>query len=164
MIDAKLIMPFIRSVQNVFETMLQLPVRTGQPSVKAPGEGAADVSGIISLSGDVEGSVVLSMPTATAERAVSLFTGADLAHTHEDFADAVGELINMISGGAKAQLGFASVSISCPSVVIGGRHAVFAAKDVTCIQIPCDSDIGSFSVNVSFRNLAALHLTKASAA
>ena len=144
-------MPFVTSVQRVFETMLQLPVNVGQPSLAKGVEPTYDVSGIIGMSGDVEGSVVLSFPIAVAERVVSLFTGSELAHTHEDFPDAVGELVNMISGNAKAQFAGKKVSISCPSVVIGKNHQVFGRKDVVCIELPCSSDVGDFAVEIAIR-------------
>jgi len=141
--------PFVMSVQNVFETMLQLPVQLGQPSVKRQDDPSFDVSGIIAMSGDLEGSIVLSFPTATAERVVSLFVGEDLSQAHEDFADAVGELVNMVSGGAKARFEGKQVSISCPSVVVGDGHQVYQRKDVVRIVIPCESDAGHFAVEVS---------------
>ncbi len=140
---------FAKSVQNVFETMLQLPVTLGTPSVKDGGRPSYDVSGIVGMSGDVEGTVILSFPTATAERVVSLFTGMELACTHEDFADAVGELVNMVSGGAKARFNGKAVSISCPSVVIGSDHLVFTRKDMLAVLIPCSSECGDFAVEVS---------------
>lgn len=149
--DQSYIIPFIKSVQNVFETMLQLPVQMGQPELKHPGDSGHDVSAIIGMSGDVEGSVVLSFPTATAERVVALFTGMELASDHEDFADAVGELVNMVSGGAKAQFQDKEVTISCPSVVVGQSHQVYGRKDVVAICIPCESDCGEFNVEVSIR-------------
>ena len=152
--DSAYILPFISSIQNVFETMLQLPVQVGSPELKQTGGPNFDISGIIGLSGDVEGSVVLSFPTASAERIVNIFTGMELDHTHEDFADAVGELVNMISGGAKAKFVDKEVSISCPSVVVGDDHKVFGRKDVVSIVIPCSSDCGDFSVEVSIRQVA----------
>lgn len=154
--DQSYIIPFIKSVQNVFETMLQLPVQVGKPTLKGASEPSFDVSGIIGMSGDVEGSVVLSFPTATAERVVSLFTGTELSHTHEDFADAIGELVNMVSGGAKAQFQGKNVAITCPSVVIGQNHQVFNRKDVVAITIPCQSDVGDFNVEVSLKLGAAV--------
>ena len=149
--DSTYIVPFVNSIQNVFETMLRLPVQIGEPELKRSGSPSFDISGIIGMSGDVEGSVILSFPTATAERTVSIFTGVDLSKSHEDFSDAIGELINMISGGAKAQFTGKNVSISCPSVVIGADHVVFGRKDVVCILIPCESDCGNFAVEVSIR-------------
>lgn len=147
--DPAYITPFVGSISNVFETMLQLPVTVGTPSIKNSGAPSYDVSGIIGMTGDVEGTVVLSFPTSTAERAVTLFTGMELKADHEDFADAVGELVNMVSGGAKAQFTGKSVGISTPSVIIGSEHAVYGRKDMTTVEIPCSCDIGDFNVEVA---------------
>jgi CheY-specific phosphatase CheX len=57
----------------------------------------------------------------------------------------------MVSGGAKAQFTGKEVSISCPSVVVGQSHQVYGRKDVVAIAIPCDSDCGTFDVEVSIR-------------
>ena len=149
--DSSYIMPFVTSIQNVFETMIQLPVQVGKPTLKATGAPSFDISGIIGMSGDVEGSVVLSFPTVTAERIVSLFTGMEMPHMHEDFPDAIGELVNMISGGAKAKFTGKQVSISCPSVVIGSEHIVVGRKDVVCVILPCSCDCGDFAVEVFLR-------------
>ncbi len=153
--DSSYIMPFVSSIQNVFSTMLQLQVQVQKPTIKNADTLAYDVSGIIGMSGDVEGSVALSFPTATAERVVTLFTGMELTAGHEDFADAIGELVNMISGSAKAQLVDKEVSISCPTVVIGDQHQVHGRKDVLTISIPCESDCGNFTVEVSTRRVAS---------
>ena len=154
--DSSYVMPFITSIQNVFETMLQMPVQVAKPVLKKAGQPSYDVSGIIGMSGDVEGSVVLSFPTATAERVVSLFTGMDLTHTHEDFPDAIGELTNMISGSAKAKFTGMQVTISCPSVVVGCDHIVFGRKDVVCVLLPCKSDCGEFAVEVFLKQQATV--------
>ncbi len=150
--NSSYIMPFVDSVNNVFETMLQMPVNVGDPAIKPHETPAADVSGIIGMTGDVDGTVVLGFPTTTAERAVAVFTGMEIHADHEDFADAIGELVNMISGGAKAKFQGKKADISCPSVVVGAGHSVFGRKDVKCIRIPCDCDLGEFYVDVAIRD------------
>ena len=147
--DPAYITPFVGSISNVFETMLQLPVNVGTPGIKSNSTPSYDVSGIIGMTGDVEGTVVLSFPTSTAERAVTLFTGMELAADHEDFADAIGELVNMVSGGAKAQFTGKDVGISTPTVIVGSDHNVYGRKTMTTIEIPCTCDIGEFNVEVS---------------
>jgi chemotaxis protein CheX len=150
--DARDIVPFVRSVQNVFDTMLQVHVDTQKPRVREASDPCYDVSGIIGMSGDVSGLIVLSFPTDTAERLVTLFTGVHLDADHEDFADAIGELVNMVAGGAKAQFDHRSVSISCPSVVVGAQHRVFSQKSRPIIEIPSDCECGPFSVMVSMKD------------
>lgn len=154
-VDSQYILPFIDSVTNVFETMLQLKVEVGTPSIKPAESSSHDVSGIIGMSGDVEGTVVLGFPTSSAERAVSVFTGMEMDAQHEDFADAIGELVNMVSGGAKAKFTNRKVSITCPSVIVGQHHTVSGRKDIVTIHIPVDCDLGGFSVDVSIRDAAA---------
>ncbi len=151
--DQAFIMPFVKSVKNVFETMLQMPVKVGTPSIKNDDTKPLDISGIISFSGQVEGSTVLSLPMDTAVKAVGQFLGVEMdpKEEEEDFVDAIGELINMISGNAKAQFPTEKVSISCPSVVIGEGHAVFGQKDVVTITIPCKCEAGEFRLDVSFK-------------
>ncbi|RMH30124.1 MAG: chemotaxis protein CheX [Planctomycetota bacterium] len=153
--DPNLITPFMQSVQNVFSTMLQLPVEIGEPAVKADAATTYDVSGIIGMSGDVVGAVVLSFPKETAERIVALFTGQDTSPEDEDFADAIGELVNMVAGGAKGMFQKRQASISCPSVVIGKSHIVSRPKGVPCISIPCETDCGSLCIEVGIRDAAA---------
>ncbi|TVQ33276.1 MAG: chemotaxis protein CheX [Phycisphaeraceae bacterium] len=150
--DAGYITPFMQSTQNVFATMLQLQVQIGEPRVKTDRAASYDISGIIGMSGDVTGSVVLSFPTETAERVVSLFTGEEITKAHDDFADAVGELVNMIAGGAKGRFKDRKVSISCPSVVVGKDHVVSTQKDVPCIAIPCETDCGQFVIEISIQD------------
>ena len=147
--DSNDILPFIKSTKNTFETMLQMPVECGAPELKKGDAPTFDVSAIIGMSGDVEGSVILSFPQETARRVVAVFTGADAPNNPEELADAVGELVNIVAGGAKAQFKGKNVSISCPSVVIGPSHSVFGAKDVVCVVIPCNCDCGNFCVEVA---------------
>ena len=147
--DSTFITPFVKSVQNVFGTMLQLTVQVDEPQLKKDEDPSFDVSAIIGMSGDIDGSVVLSFPTTTAERVIALFTGEEMTTDDPDFADAIGELVNMVTGGAKGQFEGKRVNITCPSVVVGQAHRVFSRKDVVCITIPCDCDCGNFNVEVS---------------
>jgi len=149
--DASYITPFMTSIQNVFSTMFQLPVEIGEPRIKTDSKTTHDVSGIIGVSGEMTGTIVLSMPSDTAESIVTLFTGMEMDADSDDFADAIGELINMISGNAKAEFQRKAVSISCPSVVIGAGHRVSSGAGVPCVVIPCHTDCGEVVLEVALR-------------
>ena len=85
--------------------MLQMEVDVDSPKIKPPGKSTDDdISGIISLSGDVERAVTMSFPNETGKQVVAKFVGEELATDHEDFTDAIGELVNMVTGGAKVKL------------------------------------------------------------
>ena len=52
--DSSYIIPFVKSVKNVFNTMFQMVVQVDKPLIKQPDAGTShDISGIIELSGDV---------------------------------------------------------------------------------------------------------------
>lgn len=154
--DPAFITPFIASIQNVFSTMMQLGVNIGDPRIKDSPGTTYDVSGIIGMSGDVIGSVVLSFPAATAARLVSLFTGTEMKSDNPDFPDAIGELANMVSGNAKGMFaGKRKVQISVPNVVIGPNHTVARPRDIPCIVIPCVTDCGDFVVEVCIQERPA---------
>lgn len=148
--DARYINPFVASVKNVFKTMLATELVVGKPFITPPSkEPDADVSAVIGLSGDAVGCVVLSYVMETAVKAASRFAGTDLDSKHPDFADALGELANMVAGHAKAQMADLDVSISLPSVVIGAHHIVSQSKQSPRLALPCDSDLGRFHVEVA---------------
>lgn len=139
------------SINHVSQTMLDLPIRIGQPALRKEVSGTFDASAIIGLSGDCVGTVAMSYPAATAKAMVSRFIGSDVDEHDASFADALGELANMVTGAAKAKFEGMSVSISCPSVIVGAGHQVFQQRDMPVIEIPCDSDAGAFTVQVSIR-------------
>ena len=153
--DASYITPFMTSIQNVFSTMFQLPVEIGEPSIKTDNAATHDVSGIIGVSGEMVGTIVLSMPKDAAMSIVTLFTGMEMDEDGEDFVDAVGELVNMISGNAKAEFQRKGVSISCPSVVIGSGHRVSTPSGTACVKIPCNTDCGEVVLEIAIREAAA---------
>lgn len=163
--DASLITPFINAIQNVFSTMFQLPVAVGDPRIKTDRKATHDVSGIIGVSGEMVGTIVLSMPLDTAGSIVTLFTGTEVDTDSADFADAVGELVNMISGNAKAEFQRKGVSISCPSVVMGAGHTIAVQSGTPCVLIPCTTDCGEVVLEVALREAEAeVTSTKTSAA
>lgn len=154
--DPAFIAPFIASVQNVFSTMMQLNVTVGDPSIKTDPAPSYDVSGVIGMSGEIVGSVVLSFTRESAAAIVSLFSGSKLEPSDPDFADAIGELVNMVSGNAKGQFpGNKKVSISCPTVIVGRDHHVARQKDTPCVVIPCATDCGELVIEIAIRPAAA---------
>lgn len=147
--DVKFINPFVNSIMNVFETMLGTKVQIGKPMLKSEDMVTAEVSGIIGLSGDVQGSVVLSFPGNVACKVASQFSGEEMTVEHADFTDAIGELANMVAGNAKKDFVGYNASISLPSVIIGPGHKVSQSKASPFLVIPCNTDLGKFNVEVA---------------
>lgn len=149
-INVKLIVPFINATRNLLSTMVGITSTIDRPSVKAVPIPAYDVSAIVGFSGELLGSVVVSFPKEVAEKIVSALSCAPIDSNHPDFPDGVGELANMIAGGAKKDLGV-NASISCPSVIIGSGHTIARLRDVPCLVIPCQTPFGTFAIEVSIK-------------
>lgn len=153
-ITPDMITPFINAVRQVFQKMVRVEATIQTPYLKTHAGSTYEVCGIIGLSGQVTGSVVVSFSDAAAEKLVESFAGAKLDKVSPDFADAIGELANMIAGSAKQHLG-GRASISTPNVVIGSGYSVASPSGVPCVVIPCSSPFGKFAVEVSIKRNAA---------
>jgi len=149
-IDPKLIVPFVNSVRNVFATMVRVKTEVDRPHVKGTPVPLYDVSSIIGFSGDIVGTVVVSFQLSAAKKLVAAFAGVEMDERSADFADALGELANMIAGGAKKDIGV-NASISTPSVIMGQGHHIAPLKDVPCLVIPCRTPVGDFAVEISIK-------------
>ncbi len=146
--DVRYINPFVKSICNVFDTMCGLQVTVGKPGMKTDHLPLTDVSSVIGFSGDAAGSVVLDFSFDIASKIASTFAGTEITPEHPDFADALGELTNMIAGGAKCQFEGLNISISLPNVIVGHNHNVSASKVAPRIVIPCTTNVGTFHVEV----------------
>src|SRR4051794_3696586 len=94
---------FVDATTSVFEMMLGTTLSPRDP-VTASGKPAHAISGVIGLSGDAKGLVVLSLCRDVALSATEALLGARPAEMDASVADTVGELTNMVAGAAKAKL------------------------------------------------------------
>lgn len=147
--DVRYINPFIEAVQNLFATMLETEIFISKPFVQTDNTQAADVSAVIGLSGDAVGSIALCFPMKSAVSAAGKFAGVEMSRDHEDFADALGELANIIAGQAKAKLDGLSCTVSLPTVIIGKNYVLSNSRSTPRLVLPCDSALGRFSLEVS---------------
>lgn len=151
---AEYINPFITSTVNVFSTMLQCELERGPLEVKASFTPLHEVSGIIGMSGKAVGTVVVSLCREVALRATEALLGERPDLINADVIDTVGELANMIAGGAKTQLEELSMSVSLPSVICGKNQSLTFPSQTTPIVIPFHSGWGPLSIEVGLVSVA----------
>lgn len=145
---AEFINPFITSLNNTFQTMLSCRVRRGELSLKESGRSSHEISGVIGLTGKAVGTVVLSLSREVALRAASTLLLAETTEVDADVLDAVGELTNMVAGGAKAQLEVYELAVSLPNVITGKDHEVHFPSNVTPICISFETEWGPLTLEV----------------
>lgn len=145
---AEYINPFMTSLANAFDTMLSCPVHRGKLAFKSAETPVFEVSGVIGLSGQAVGTVVLSLSREVAIKAASTMLMMDATELNSDVVDAVGELTNMVAGAAKAELEELKLSISLPNVIIGVGHEVHFPSNVTPICVPFTCEWGPLAIEV----------------
>ena len=101
--DVELAKPFVKAAVDVLSTMAFIQPNPGKPFVKKNNIATGDVTGLVGLTGEKNGSVSLSFGKKCAVAIVKNMLG-ELEDVMQDVKDAVGELTNMISGQARAGL------------------------------------------------------------
>jgi chemotaxis protein CheX len=147
--------PFIRSLDNAFRTMLGCEVRRGAISIKNGASPNYDISGVIGLSGQAIGTVVLSLSENVARNAAATMLMTEITEINADVVDAVGELANVVAGAAKAELEQYQLSASLPSVITGRDHIVRFPSNVTPICVPFETKWGPLTLEVGFAPVPA---------
>lgn len=151
------IQPFIKVCKNVFKDFLNLELDAKLPYFMEKDAATEwDVSGVIGLTGEARGSVVISLREQLAKKLTSILTGTEHKELDADVVDAVGELINIIAGNAKQELEEAfRLVISLPTIVRGKEHSISwpdGQARVICIPFVI-SDEDSFTLSVALESV-----------
>ncbi len=146
--------PFLSAVHNTFTTMLATEARRGDLSLGDPRHRTHPISGIIGLSGNASGTVVINLSEEVALAAASKLLLEDKQEVDSEVLDAVGELANMIAGQAKVDLEQYALSVSLPNVVTGEGHEVRFPSATPPLCVPFESDYGPFRLEVGFEPAA----------
>ncbi len=126
--DVKYINPFLEATIDVIKTMASLDVVLGGPPIlKKDNIAVGDVTGIIGLTGDNQGSLSVSFNFRLIKNIMTNMLGEEIKEIIPEVLDAVGELTNMISGDARsklhAELGI-DLRAAIPTVVSGEGHKI----------------------------------------
>jgi len=140
--------PFVGSITSVFRTMLGCSLTRGEPYAKISAEPEYELNGVVRLSGKAEGTVVLRLSWETARNLTAALLRQRPSEIETDVTDAVGELANMVAGGAKAQLEQFALEASLPTVTVGKDADVEFPEGATPICIPFESELGPICLEV----------------
>jgi chemotaxis protein CheX len=146
--NAKYITPIIVSVQNVFETMIQLPVVSGKQFFKKEKRPTTDVICMITMSGPVSGFICLGISMKLAFLLSSKLLECQVSEANGDCIDAIGEITNMIAGNAKSEFPDDGIIISVPKVVFDTAKEPYPTA-APVISIPFETQGEVFLVDMS---------------
>ena len=150
---AALISHFQEATVAVLQTMAAIEVEAGQPCIKTGFTSRGDISAVVGLTGETQGSLSLSFPKDCICHIVSRMFGEPCGDINEEVKDAVGELTNMISGDARRRLEAAGILLSgaIPSVISGPGHEIRHATKEPIISIPFHTGNGDFHIELCFK-------------
>jgi len=150
--------PFIESVYELFTTMLSAKATRRKAALSEGAGGGSEVTALIGWSGPARGTIALALPEETALSLAARLLSTEMKEVDETVMDAVSELVNIIAGGAKAKFsqsqGIGTIDLSLPTV-IAGQYDVEYPSQTTWIEVPFDSDLGSFSLRVAFESVGS---------
>jgi chemotaxis protein CheX len=152
-VNAEFINPFIAALLNVISTMAQIELVPGKPQKKTDPLARGDVSGLIGMVGDdIKGSLSITFETSIALKVMQNMLGEHLEAVNDDVADMVGEVTNMICGGAKnelSKLGY-NFGMATPVVVFGKDHTLSHTASGRKLIMPFASDHGKIFLEMCF--------------
>jgi len=148
--------PFINASIDVFKTFAGVLSLPGRPRVRTKPEAAGDINGFIKLNGHgINGYFVIHFSEGFLNKIlVTLFDGHTTASQTELF-DLAGELTNMITGAAKAELskkGF-FFDVAVPMISHTTPQIPSDLKNNPVIIVPFETRAGQFNIEASIRTI-----------
>jgi chemotaxis protein CheX len=143
----------IDSTQEVFETMVFIDAVPGTPHPSMPGEPRAEVVATIALTGPSNAVVTIYGSTIMAKTIAASMLGMAAEEINDEYADAIGELGNMIAGSFRNRMTAAggTWAISVPTVTVGQRIFTHYPEDVGRVVCPFEFSGNQLSVELVLR-------------
>lgn len=152
--DARYINPVLTALINVLTTMAQITPKVGKPATKQGNIAPGVITGIIDLDGkQAKGSVAISFSKGVALDLTNRMLRMELKEIDDQVKDLVGEMANMVAGGAKRIMeedGF-DFNLTLPAVISGDNHEIIHKVDGPTIVLPFKVDSGEFFVEICFQ-------------
>jgi chemotaxis protein CheX len=153
LMNVDFINPFLSSMLNVMSTMAQIKLTPLKPKLKKDPTAMGDVSGLIGMvSEQNKGSLSITFEGGLALATMKNMVGEGPDEINEEITDLVGEITNMVAGGAKRMLsekGF-EFDMATPVVVSGKDHTISHKSDGPIVIIPLTCDLGKAYIEFSF--------------
>ena len=148
-----LINPVQESVVNILSTMANLLPQTEEPTLKTGEFDSGDVTGIIDLvSNEKTGSIAISFSRPVVNEIAKRMLGMEENVPDSELKDLVGEITNMMAGGAKGMLYEKGLEfdMAIPRVVEDSTNQISHKVQGPIVVLPFITDYGKFFVELCF--------------
>ena len=151
--NVEFINPFLSSMLNVMSTMAQMELTPEKPKLKSDDIAKGDVSGLIGMVSDqAKGSLSITYEGSLAVATMKKMVGEGPDEVNDEIIDLVGEITNMVTGGAKRMLsekGF-EFDMATPMVVSGIDHTIHHKAEGPVVIIALNSPHGKAYIEFCF--------------
>lgn len=141
---------FVNAARRICSELLDLETQVLTPRLMNCHAPRHYITGIISLSGDREGTVSMGFDRMVAVRATEYLLGNRPSKINAQVVDAVGELTNQIAGVARQNLLPVSLTVSIPYVICGISQTISFPKGCQRISVPMTSIWGNLAIDFGF--------------
>ena len=148
--DVTLINPFIEATVHVLSSMAFTRAHVGKPYKKKDHLAKGDVTGIVGLTGETRGTLSVSFSEECILSIVSKMFGEEIKEINDEVKDAVGEILNIVSGQARQKLETLGRLLkgAIPTVIAGKNHSITHITTHSVIAIPFHTDNGQFTIEI----------------
>ncbi|WP_434939190.1 chemotaxis protein CheX [Shewanella sp. HL-SH8] len=151
--NVEFINPFLVSLVNVISTMAMMDLKPGKPQLKNHDLAKGDVSGLIGMVGPkTKGSLSITFEEPLILEIMNKMLGEKPSGINADITDLVGEITNMVTGGAKNLLSSKGYDfdMATPAVVSGKNHTISHQAKGKKIMMPFSHEYGMAFIEICF--------------
>jgi len=148
--DVTLVNPFIEATLHVLSSIAFTKATAGKPYLKKDAIAKGDISGVVGLSGEARGTLSVSFSKTSILSIVSKMFGEPIEDINDEVRDAVGEILNIVSGLARQKLETKGRVLkgAIPTVITGENHSITHIPKQPIIAIPFATENGHFTIEV----------------
>jgi chemotaxis protein CheX len=152
--DVLLVNPFIDATLHVLSSLAFTQAQVGRPYVKKDSVAQGDVSGVVGLSGEANGTISVTFSRKCILTIVSRMFGEEVSEITDEVKDAVGEILNIVSGNGRQKLQGLGKNLKggIPTVITGKNHVISHVTSKPIIAVPFSTENGDFTFEVCFDN------------
>jgi chemotaxis protein CheX len=148
----ELIQPFINAADAVLSQGLQGSTKVDSLAMDEHAYRRKGVAGMVALTGDIEGRIVLDLEPQTALRVASHYAGAELPESDGLIKETIFELANQVVGNAVCALNDQGFHFRVhPPMLVTSDEGDKTSEDVEALMICFETSMGNVYMNVALR-------------
>ena len=146
---------YVQAAQDVISKETQLPVQRGGLLLEGNPYTTEDVTAVIGVSGQLTGSIYLSMEETVALKLIGAIIGQETTVLDDLGESGIAEIANVIAGTAGIGLADEGIETTInPPLVLVGRGARLSTVEIQRLVVPLITAYGDVNLHVALREAA----------